>query len=185
MFGIPIPTGVPWVKIIACVLIAAIASTFGYKAGHSIGYRSGKTDGATEERGVWKAKVDAQRAEANALLTTINAQNDDLKRQYSALQTQWKVDHDLAATKIDRMRVSNAALAKQLGGLRDPYARRGPSCSGTAAAGKADTGVVADVPTERSGLLSAEASSFLLEFAADADRDAQVAAECTAAIKLR
>ena len=76
---------------------------------------------------------------------------------------------------IDALRRSNSVLARELGGLRDP-GKRPDTTSGM---GSAQGTTPGNTPNQAAdGQLSREATRFLLDFAADADRAAAYANAC-------
>lgn len=121
----------------------------------------------------WGKAVADQKVEAGKILQAETDKVLAAERKATELNNQLEKNHAEASRKIDATLTDNRRLSRELGGLRDPGRR--PSCGGTQAG--------ADTPTDAagssaSGQLSAEASDFLLEFAADADRAAEYAQTC-------
>ena len=122
----------------------------------------------------WRATVGAQKIEAAGVLNDALERARLAERQYSEIATQIGVEHEKAGHELEKALADNRRLARELGGLRDPGRRA--SCPDPVPAGASTASDVADSPTD--SRLSDEASSFLLEFAADADRAAQYALSC-------
>lgn len=117
----------------------------------------------------WQAEKTRQ-AEAIAR-STQEARTAEAKAR--ALANQIEVQHHELSQTTERLLADNRRLARQLGGLRDPGTRPGcTSLSGTAQA-------AGDTSNPATGAeLSEEATEFLLEFAAQADRAADYAWAC-------
>ncbi len=97
------------------------------------------------------------------------------------LANQIEVTHHEAAQTTERLLADNRRLARLAGGLRDPGAR--PGCghlpgAATATGDPAHPAAESGFPETRGGLLSAEASDFILDLAAEADRAAAYAGAC-------
>ena len=123
--------------------------------------------GATHE-----AEVQSIRAEAAQRYADAQQQALTIERAHAELATKLEVQHEANRTRLAALRADNSRLARELGGLRDPYAA--PACPvSTAADGTVDPAAAA-----ATGRLSAEASEFLLGFAYDADRAAEYASTC-------
>lgn len=121
----------------------------------------------------WTAAIEKQKVEAAAQLQA--ATEGVLKKERAATQrnTNLEIDNAKANAKVNIALSTNRKLAAELGGLRDPGRRA--SCRDAVPA-DSPAGVSADPAAE--GRLSAEASEFLLGFAADADRAAEYALTC-------
>lgn len=121
----------------------------------------------------WGKAVADQKVEAGKTLQAETEKVLAAERKNTELNNQLEKNHADASKKIDSALADNRRLSRELGGLRDPGRR--PSCGGaqTGADPAADPAGAAT-----SGQLSAEASDFLLEFAADADRVAEYAQTC-------
>lgn len=153
-----------WVKVgstLTCLLLVAL-STWRLTARY--------------KDAVWGEKFAAYRQEL-AELHTKNL-NEVLQKERQARERADEIEvryHD-AATEIRLIRSDNARLARELGGLRDPYATRADAATGV---GK-PTGAAASgtINQAASGRLSEEATRFLLDFAEDADRAAAYANVC-------
>jgi len=120
-----------------------------------------------------QAHVSALRSQAADDLRQATDRAFELERQHNALANKLEVANAQNRKKLDSVLAENRRLARELGGLRDPYSLAS-SCSLSA---KPDTasGLVA---TPAPGRLSNEASEFLLDFAREADRAAEYAATC-------
>lgn len=121
----------------------------------------------------WGKAVADQKVAADKVLQAKTDKVLAAERKATELNNQLEKNHAEASRKIDATLADNRRLARELGGLRDPGRR--PSCGGAQAG--------TDTPTDAagssaSGQLSAEASDFLLELAADADRVAEYAQTC-------
>lgn len=126
-------------------------------------YKDSKWGKAVADQKVEAAKV--LQAETERALTT--------ERKNTELNNNLEKHHAEANRTIETTRADNRRLARELGGLRDPGRR--PSCSSP------QSGIVApaDPATGTAGAeLSAEASEFLLELTAEADRAAEYARTC-------
>ena len=115
-------------------------------------------------------------ADETAKVTAANAQKRELAEQL-------EITHVRAQNEVDKLLAENRRLSADNRGLRDPGRR--PACrqdavpGTTAATGGVEDGTTAtDLSTSVEGLLSPEASEFLIEMAADADRAAQYAVTC-------
>ena len=156
---------------------------FGWTTGNHHGFANGYADGKTWQLNADQEVMNEQRRIAKALYDKAAADNAALARDYDALKAQWKTDHDQATRDLDALRTSTAARIKQLGGLRDPgtHFGSGDGRPGSATAGAAVPAVGDRLPAQAGRVLSDETQQFLLDLAYDADRDAEVAAQCHAA----
>lgn len=119
-----------------------------------------------------RAHADEKRQQAEAITqSTQAARQAEVKAR--DLANQIEVQHHELSQTTERLLADNRRLARQLGGLRDPGAR--PGCSGLPGAAQAP-GDPANAATGAE--LSAAATEFLLEFAAEADRAANYAWAC-------
>lgn len=101
-----------------------------------------------------------------------------LERDAAALRKELEVAHENANKQIERTLADNRRLTRELGGMRDP-GRRAAACPLPGAAGEPeDAAAGARLSGTSEGLLSDEASEFILELAADADRAAEYAKTC-------
>lgn len=150
--------------------VAAIALAIGLGAG-ALGswYLTAKYKDS-----VWGKAVADQKVEAAAQLQAATQRAIEAERRHNALADQLEVKHAENQRALDRVLADNRRLARELGGLRDPFAIAPGGC--TMPASPAGSGLA--VPAPAPGRLSAEASEFLLEFARDADRAAQYAKTC-------
>jgi hypothetical protein len=96
------------------------------------------------------------------------------ERAHNEIASTLEVQHVEYQQNLNQVRLDNQRLADELGGLRDPHssAASGGSVSPAAAA---PAGIKECAPSAR---LSVEATRFLLEFAAQADRAAAYAKTC-------
>lgn len=119
------------------------------------------------------AEIQSIRAEAAEQYATAQQQAIEVERAHADLATKLEVQHETNRQQLAAMRADNRRLARDLGGLRDPFAVA-PACPvSTAPDGTVDHAVTAPV-----GRLSDEATQFLLGFAYDADRAAEYASTC-------
>lgn len=95
------------------------------------------------------------------------------ERAHNEIASTLEVQYVEYQQNLNQVRLDNQRLADELGGLRDPHsAASGGSVSPAAAAA---SGIKECAPSAR---LSVEATRFLLEFAAQADRAAAYAKTC-------
>lgn len=118
-------------------------------------------------------EIEAQKKEAAGKLAAATQRVLEIERQRDELNNRIEVTYADSQSEIRRILLDNTRLARRLGGLRDPGHRPSSDCAPGAGEG---AGQPAGAPAE--GRLSDEASEFLLEFAADADRAAAYAALC-------
>ena len=118
------------------------------------------------------AEIQSIRAEAAEQYATAQQQAIEVERAHADLATKLEVQHETNRQQLAAMRADNRRLARELGGLRDPFAA--PACPVSTAAG----GTVDPASAAATGRLSAEASEFLLGFAYNADRAAEYASTC-------
>lgn len=119
------------------------------------------------------------KAQASTALADATQHVLDMQRINQDLANNLEVTHAKNRNNLDQALADNRRLARELGGLRDPGARPGGSCTVPSAS---DTTGQSDVATTP-GRLSDQASDFLLEFARQADRSAEYAQLCHAWIK--
>ena len=121
----------------------------------------------------WGKAVSDQKVEAGKTLQAETEKAIAAERKNIELNNQLEKNHASAQDKISIALADNRRLARELGGLRDPGRRA--SCGGS----QAGVELASDPAVSSAGSeLSAEASDFLLEFAADADRAAEYAQTC-------
>lgn len=121
----------------------------------------------------WGKAISDQKVEAGKVLQAETDKVLAAERENTKLNNQLEVNHADANRKIDATLADNRRLARELGGLRDPGRR--PSCGGSQAGAQPATDASAGTTGTE---LSAEATEFLLELTADADRAAEYAATC-------
>jgi len=119
-----------------------------------------------------KAEIQSIRAAAAEQYASATQRAVEVERDHAQLATQLEVQHEKATRQLAAIRADNRRLARELGGLRDPFAA--PACPVSTDTG----GTVDSAATATVGRLSDEASQFLLEFAYDADRAAEYANTC-------
>lgn len=151
------------------IIVGAVALMVGFASGWTVnGWRMGNA-------------IEAQKAEAAQKLATETAKSRKIEKDNDRIRIEAEVKHAKARDQIERTLADNRRLARQLGGLRDP-GRKGSDCpmpGSTKATGNGDAGTTEGRLSEASeGLLSDEASEFILEFAAEADRAAEYALTC-------
>ena len=120
-----------------------------------------------------QAHVSALRSQAADDLRQATDRAFELERQHNALANQLEVANAQNRKKLDSVLAENRRLARDLGGLRDPYSLASSCTMST----KPDT-ASGLAPAPAPGRLSDEASEFLLDFAREADRAAEYAATC-------
>lgn len=120
-----------------------------------------------------QAHVSALRSQAADDLRQATDRAFELERQHQALANQLEVANAQTRKKLDSVLAENRRLARDLGGLRDPYSLAS-SCTLPTNPNTASGLVASPAP----GRLSDEASEFLLDFAREADRAAEYAATC-------
>ena len=145
------------VKLLASALVAGISMTL-----LTANYLGAKHD----------AEIQSIRAAVAELDAAATKRAVEIERAHADLATKLEVQHEANRTRLAALRADNSRLARELGGLRDPFAA--PACPVSTAAG----GTVDPATATTTGRLSAEASEFLLEFAYDADRAAEYASTC-------
>lgn len=121
----------------------------------------------------WGKAVEQQKKEAAETLQAETEKVLTAERKNTELNNQLEKTHAEQSRKIESALADNRRLARELGGLRDPGRRSG---CGVPTPGIQSPGFDSATPT--GGELSAEATEFLLEFAADADRAAEYANTC-------
>lgn len=127
----------------------------------------------------YTAIIETQRAHAEEALRLAQTKAIDIERKHNALATELELSHAERSKEKEKMLADNRRLARELGGLRDPGKR--PACNAAVPANAAATGTTADnaadggLSTAAEGLLSQEASEFLLDFARECDRAADYA----------
>jgi hypothetical protein len=151
------------------IIVGAIALAVGFASGWQVnGWRLGNA-------------IEKQKAEAAQALAMETAKARKIEKDNDRIRIEAEVKHAKARDQIERTLADNRRLARQLGGLRDP-GRKGSDCPlpGSAeATSNGDAGTSEGrLSGESAGLLSPEASDFILELAADADRAAQYARTC-------
>lgn len=98
----------------------------------------------------------------------------EIERNHAALAQDLEIKNVEANKLLNETLAENRRLARELGGLRDPFAKPSSGCSvptSTSTSSNSNDGA-------SSGKLSEEASEFLLEFARDADDAANYATTC-------
>lgn len=126
----------------------------------------------------YQARFDAamarQKAQAAIVMQEATQEILRLQKTNQDLVSTLEVNHAQNRKKLDQALADNRRLARELGGLRDPYAISACSSPVPANAGTAPHPIDATAP----GRLSDEASEFLLELAREADRAAEYAGLC-------
>ncbi len=123
-----------------------------------------------------KHEAQIQRIRADAATALQEATDRAIQAERDAISLALKLEVQSAENKqkLDSVLADNRRLARELGGLRDPFAKPAGGC--TMPASPAGPGLA--VPAPAPGRLSDEASEFLLEFAREADRAAEYANTC-------
>jgi len=119
-----------------------------------------------------EAEIQSIRAAAAEQYASATQRAVEVERAHAELATKLEVQHEANRTRLAALRADNSRLARELGGLRDPFAA--PACPVSTAAG----GTVDPAAAAATGRLSDEAAEFLLGFAYDADRAAEYASTC-------
>lgn len=120
-----------------------------------------------------ESEIQSIRADAALAVEAATQRAVEVERAHAELATKLEVQHEKATRQLAAIRADNRRLARELGGLRDPYPVA-PACPvSTDSDSAVDSAATATV-----GRLSDEASQFLLEFAYDADRAAEYANTC-------
>lgn len=130
----------------------------------------------------WTARMEKAR---NAALATLNVETEKARsaeRRNTLITEQLERTHAEASQRVDEALATNRRLVRELGGLRDPgrrvvhtYPVPGPA---PASREPADQAPGSELPAESEGVLSEEASEFILGTANEADRAATYAATC-------
>jgi len=119
-----------------------------------------------------EAQIQRMRLEAADALQAATERAIQAERDAISLALKLEVQSAENKQRLDSVLTDNRRLARELGGLRDPFAIALGGCTMPAPS----PGLVATPPAP--GRLSNEASEFLLEFARDADRAAEYANTC-------
>jgi len=120
-----------------------------------------------------ESEIQSIRAAAAEQYASATQRAVEVERAHAQLATQLEVQHEKATRQLAAIRADNRRLARELGGLRDPFAAASTCPVPTDSDSAVDSAAAATV-----GRLSDEASQFLLEFAYDADRAAEYASTC-------
>ena len=120
------------------------------------------------------AAVSRQQAEAALVLQQETEKVIAAERRTAKLKDELEIQHAKSIEQVNAILADNRRLAARLGGLRDPGRRE--SCNSPVPSAGKTAGVNPEPSAE--GRLSSEATEFLLEFAADADRAAVYAQTC-------
>ena len=120
-----------------------------------------------------QAHISALRSQAADDLRQATDRAFELERQHQTLATKLEVTNAQTRKKLDSVLAENRRLARDLGGLRDPYSLASSCALPTNP--NTPSGLTA---SPAPGRLSDEASEFLLDFAREADRAAEYAATC-------
>ena len=122
------------------------------------------------------AAISQQKAEAAKVLQQETEKLIAAERRTATLKDQLEIQHAKSLEQVNQILADNKRLADQLGWLRDPGRRPGRGDAVPAAAQTAGRAPAAAAESRLSepdaGLLSPEAGTFLLEFAAGCDRAA-------------
>lgn len=130
----------------------------------------------------YTAAIERQRSESAKMLQAETEKVIAAERKASKFKDELEIQNAKSIEQVNIILVDNKRLAAQLGGLRDPGTR--PPCSNAMPAtanppsGDSAPPAQSGFPDSTSGILSAEASEFLLNFAADADKAAVYAQIC-------
>lgn len=130
----------------------------------------------------YTAAIERQKSESATVLQHETEKVLAAERQVAKFKDELELQHAKSIEQVNEILADNKRLAGRLGGLRDPGRR--PGCGGalpaTAQPAAVDPAAPAAgrLPGASEGLLSAEASRFILDLAADADRAAIYAQTC-------
>lgn len=131
---------------------------------------------------VWGKAVSDQKVAAGKALQAETEKVLSAEREARRLNDEMEKQHVESSAKIERTLADNRRLARELGGLRDPGRRSSGACAAPGAAEATGVPAGETAGAELSGasesFLSPEASEFILELAADADRAATYANTC-------
>jgi hypothetical protein len=122
----------------------------------------------------WSAIVAEQNIAASKTLLAATTRTSEIERTHNAIASNLEAKALESSKRLDEEMATNRTLARELSGLRDPFAKS--TCRSTVPGTSQSTGHADDSSAE--GRLSDEASEFLLNFARDADSAAQYANTC-------
>lgn len=125
-----------------------------------------------------QAAISSIYTQANADINAANALAEKATTENAAITRKLEIQDHAAKSQLDKIAADNRRLARELGGLRDPYAVASGCKVPTA-----DTTSIGATDSTTAGRLSTEASQFLLDSFADADEVASYAATCHAYAK--
>lgn len=130
----------------------------------------------------WTARMEKVQNAALVKLSLETAKARSAERRNTLITEQLERTHAEASQKVDDALAANRKLVRELGGLRDPgrrvahvYPVSGPTA---ASCEPADQATGSKLSAEGEGVLSEEASEFILGTANEADRAATYAATC-------
>lgn len=126
--------------------------------------------------------IEQQKAEASRILALETEKARKTERRFEQIKNDLDKAHVTYSAEIEKQLADNRRLSRQLGGLRDPGRRI--RCTYTvpepaeASGEHPTTAAEGGLPETSGGFLSDEASEFIIELAADADRAAAYAKTC-------
>lgn len=159
LFSFALP---PWSKYAAVgfVILAIMLGTWRFTANY--------------KDAVWQSKFDAYKLELAELHQKNLNEVLQKERQAQERANEIEVKYHATTDQIRTLRNTNARLANELGGMRDPG--KTDTAAGMGVSQGAASGNTVNAASQ--GQLSREASRFLLDFAEDADRAAAYANAC-------
>lgn len=130
----------------------------------------------------YTAIIEKQRSESAKILQTETEKVIVAERKASKFKDELEIQNAKSIEQVNAILADNRKLVAKLGGLRDPGTR--PACgnpmppTANPPGGDPTSAPGSEFPDSAEGFLSAEASEFLIEFSADADRAAIYAQTC-------
>lgn len=141
-------------------------------------------DGMAAVEAAWQKREATQQAQHAAQINNLQQAARQAERDSADAMSAIANDYERKLTDAKNRRAADiAAMRAGTLRLRDPGAAPVPACAGTAAeagagAGRRDGGASGELPAAPAGLLSNQASEFLVNLAADADDVARQLAAC-------
>ena len=193
MFAIP---GMPWLKLLAALVLLGVGFAVGHSNGHASGYTLGYAEGVKIEDTKFAAAIAQQQADAKHQFDDAVSRNNQLKDDYDHLKAQWQIDHDTAARTQATLSAQLTVRGADNDRLRRAFATastasRG-SCAGTPGSGTPDPAVGEGVSTAAAGSVrggvdqvSQQPFDVIANLLRRADDVVIVANECSAAIQVK
>lgn len=130
----------------------------------------------------YTAVIERQKSEAATVLQRETEKVLAAERKAAKFKDELELQHAQSIEQVNQIMADNRRLAARLGGLRDPGRR--PGCDGALPAASEPAAVdpkataQGRLPDAGEGFLSADASRFIIDLAAEADRVAIYAQTC-------